>query len=343
MFLHPAAQSSSSEAKAEGYDGRSSKGRDGFRLTSHQESNPSMLQLRQQSSFIAASKGGTRQRGNDVTGSKNDHGRLVIIATPIGNLGDMSPRAIESLKACDLILAEDTRQTKKLLSHFGLAGHVESFHEHNEDKKANSVLDRLQGGLVVGLVSDAGTPTLSDPGFKLVRRARELGIRIEPIPGPFAAALAVAASGLPPTPFAFYGFAPRKAGERRHFYEELAERSMTAVVYESPNRLVASLRDALAAMGEIEITIGRELTKLHEELLSGTISSVVADLESRESIRGEVTIVFAPVERVNPTVDTESLRTELETLLKDGLRRTEALKVLAERHGLRKNDLYGRL
>ena len=270
-------------------------------------------------------------------------GRLVVIATPIGNLGDMTPRGVEALRSCDLILAEDTRHTRKLLSHFGLTVRLESFHEHNEEQKADTIVDRIRDGLIVGLVSDAGTPTLSDPGYRLIRRAREIGIRVEPIPGPFAAALAVAASGLPPIPFGFHGFAPRKSGERRRFYEGLAERSMTAVVYESPNRLVASLRDALAAMGDVEITVGREMTKLHEEFLNGSISSVIAELESRESIRGEVTIVYGPSTKSDVNTDIESLRAELASLQQDGLKRTEALKVLAERHGLRKNDLYGKL
>lgn len=267
--------------------------------------------------------------------------KLVLIGTPIGNLQDMSPRGVEAIRNCSRLLCEDTRHTRKLLNHFGISVPVESFHEHNEPEKAAKVIDAIAGGEVVGLVSDAGMPVLSDPGFMLVRLARQRGITVEAIPGPFAAALAIAASGIPPLPFTFYGFTPHRGGERREFYRSIAAAGQTAVVYESPERLLESLRDAQEELGDVEVTVAREMTKIHEEFLYGTIASVLRVLEKRERIKGEIAIVFAAASAPSqPTVGTELVRAEFDRLREEGMRRNDAIKLLAERYRMRKNDLY---
>lgn len=267
-------------------------------------------------------------------------GKLLVIGTPIGNLGDMSRRAVEAIRSCSRLLCEDTRHTRKLLSHFRISAKVESFHEHNEDQKAAEVIEAIAGGETIGLVSDAGMPVLSDPGFALVQAARERGITVEPIPGPVAAILALVASGIAPQPFTFYGFAPHRSGERREFYRSIAASTTTAIVYESPERVVDSLRDALQELGDVAATVAREMTKVHEEFLHGTLSQIIATLEARKKIKGELTIVLAAASPLQAHVDPEAIRTEFRRLRDHGMRRNDALKLLAERYRIRKNELY---
>ncbi|HUO84312.1 MAG TPA: 16S rRNA (cytidine(1402)-2'-O)-methyltransferase [Thermoanaerobaculia bacterium] len=268
-------------------------------------------------------------------------GKLLVIGTPIGNLDDLSARAIAAIKSCAILYCEDTRHTRKLLTHFGISVPLDSFHEHNERDKTDRIVERIRSGETVGLVSDAGMPQLSDPGHPLLRKVRELGLRVEPIPGPFAGALALVASGLPPVPFAFFGFAPHRTGERREFYHRVAAARMTSIVYESPNRVIGSLEDARAAMGDVEVTVAREMTKLHEEFLNGAISGVLETLRQRSTIPGEITLVFgaaaeAPVSLPAP----EILRDELHRLRDQGMRRNDAIKVLAEKYGVSRNEVY---
>lgn len=267
-------------------------------------------------------------------------GKLLIVGTPLGNLGDMSPRAIAALKSADLILCEDTRHTRKLLTHFGIDRPTDSYHEHNEDQKAALLAARIERGETLALVSDAGMPVISDPGYPIVRLARERGLTIEPIPGPFAGVLALAASGIAPLPFTFLGFTPHRQGERIDFYRSAAELGHTVIVYESPERVVASLQDALEVLGDTEITVAREMTKMHEELLSGRISEVLATLQGRDRVYGEITIVLAAAARQAAAVATEELRAELERLRESGMRRNDAVKAVAEKFGMRKNDVY---
>jgi 16S rRNA (cytidine1402-2'-O)-methyltransferase len=269
-------------------------------------------------------------------------GKLFIIGTPIGNLADLSPRAVEAIRSCSLLLCEDTRHTRKLLGHLALSVPLQSFHEHNEDEAAEGLVERLRRGETLGLVSDAGLPLLSDPGFALLRRLREVNeVSVEPIPGPFAAALALVASGLPPLPFTFWGFAPHREGDRRDFYRRIASSGMTATVYESPQRVVESLATAEEELGDVGMTLAREMTKMHEEFLHGRISEVRATLASRESILGEITLVFqAAAERASSAPDTERLRRDFAELRAQGLRRNDATKILADRYGLPKNELY---
>lgn len=266
--------------------------------------------------------------------------KLLIVGTPLGNLSDMPPRAIEALKSADLILCEDTRHTRKLLTHFGIDRPTDSYHEHNEDQKAAALIARIEAGATLALVSDAGMPVVSDPGFRIVRLARERGVPVEPIPGPFAGVLALVASGIAPLPFTFLGFTPHRQGERLDFYRRAAELGHTTIVYESPERVIASLEDALAVLGDTEVTVAREMTKMHEELINGTISEVLERLRDRERVHGEITLVFAAPARVAEEVQPEQLRAEFERLRESGMRRNDAVKAVAEKFGMRKNDVY---
>ncbi|MEK6371802.1 MAG: 16S rRNA (cytidine(1402)-2'-O)-methyltransferase [Acidobacteriota bacterium] len=266
-------------------------------------------------------------------------GKLLIVGTPIGNLGDLSPRAVEALRSADLVLCEDTRHTRGLLTHFGIDKPTQRFDDHTEDARGGTFADRIEAGETVALVSDAGMPVISDPGFRLVRIARERGLTVEPIPGPFAGVLALVASGIAPLPFTFLGFTPHRHGERSEFYRRLAALGHTAIVYESPERLVESLRDALPILGDVEVAVAREMTKLHEELIRGTISEVIASLESR-TIKGEVTVVFAAAAPPESNVAPDDVASEFKRLRDSGMRRNDAVKAVAEKFGLRKNEVY---
>jgi 16S rRNA (cytidine1402-2'-O)-methyltransferase len=267
-------------------------------------------------------------------------GKLLIVGTPIGNLSDLSPRAIEALKSADTILCEDTRHTRKLLTHFGIETPTESYHEHNEDEKAPRLIERMEKGATLALVSDAGMPVVSDPGYRVVRLAREHGIAIEPIPGPFAGILALVASGLAPLPFTFLGFTPHREGQRRDFYRRAAELGHTVIIYEAPERVIVSLEDARRAFGGAEVTVARELTKMHEEILTGTIDSVLETLGARDSIKGEITIVLGAPVVAAAEASQEEIAAEFKRLRDAGVRRNDAVKAIAEKFGMRKNDVY---
>lgn len=220
-------------------------------------------------------------------------GRLRVVATPIGNLEDLSPRAREALASADLVACEDTRRTGRLLKHLGLEKRLISLHEHNERQRLPKLIAALEEGRTVALVSDAGTPLLSDPGFLLVREATARGIRVEAVPGPSAVLAALVVAGLPPYPFTFAGFPPPKSGRRRRFYDKLAALDHTVVVFESPHRLAASLEDAVAAFGaDRRAVLARELTKLHEEVLRGTLGELAREVTGRESLKGEFVLVI---------------------------------------------------
>ena len=267
-------------------------------------------------------------------------GKLLIVGTPIGNLSDFSPRAIEALKSADLVLCEDTRHTRKLLTHYGIETPTESYHEHNEDDKAPRLIERLESGSTLALVSDAGMPVVSDPGYRVVRLAREHGIAVEPIPGPFAGVLALVASGVPPLPFTFLGFTPHREGQRRDFYRRAAEFGHTVIIYESPERVTTSLEDARASFGDAEVTVARELTKMHEEIISGTIDSVLEQLNARDSVKGEITIILGAPAVQGKEASKDDVVAEFDRLRGSGMRRNDAVKAVAEKFGMRKNDVY---
>jgi 16S rRNA (cytidine1402-2'-O)-methyltransferase len=228
-----------------------------------------------------------------VTAAAPGGGRLQVVATPIGNLADLSPRAREALAAADLVACEDTRHTGLLLSRLGIKARLVSYHEHNERQRVPQLLAALAEGKTVALVSDAGTPLLSDPGFPLVRAALAQGTVVEAVPGPSALLAALVVSGLPPLPFTFAGFPPQRPAKRRGFFARLAALPHTVVFYESPHRLASSLADAAGAFGDRPAVMARELTKLHEETRRGTLAELAAALAD-DKVRGEVVIVVGP-------------------------------------------------
>jgi 16S rRNA (cytidine1402-2'-O)-methyltransferase len=219
-------------------------------------------------------------------------GKLLVVSTPIGNLDDLSLRARAAFETADRVACEDTRVTGRLLAHAGIKSKLVSLHEHNERQRVPQLLEALESGETIALASDAGTPLLSDPGFVLVREAAAAGVRVEAIPGPSAALAALVVSGLPPYPFTFAGFPPPKGGKRRTFYRRFAELGHTLVVFESPHRLAASLEDALTELGDRPAALCRELTKLHEETLRGSLSELLQEVRERGSVKGEVVLVM---------------------------------------------------
>lgn len=221
-------------------------------------------------------------------------GELVVVATPIGNLDDISDRARTALERADLIACEDTRRTGLLLQRLEVGKRtLLSLHEHNEGRRIPEILDRLATGASVALVSDSGTPLISDPGFKLVRAATEEDIAVTATPGPSAPVLALVLSGLPPLPYTFAGFAPAKRGARSRFLERFADLDHTLVLFESPHRLVACLEDAAEILGARRAAVAREMTKLHEEVVRGRLPELATAFGERARIKGEITLVVA--------------------------------------------------
>jgi 16S rRNA (cytidine1402-2'-O)-methyltransferase len=217
-------------------------------------------------------------------------GILYIVATPIGNLADMSERAIETLKKVDLIASEDTRTSRNLLSRFNITTAQTSYHDHNEKSKAPGIIDAILAGKSVAVISDAGTPLISDPGYTLINMAIAEGIEIVPVPGPSAILAALVSSGFPTDRFCFEGYPPRTEGKRKRFFERLADECRTIVFFESPHRIKKSLKVMLDIYGDREIYVGRELTKKFEEKWRGAISVILEDIEGR-TIKGEITVV----------------------------------------------------
>ncbi|MCP4202172.1 MAG: 16S rRNA (cytidine(1402)-2'-O)-methyltransferase [bacterium] len=216
---------------------------------------------------------------------------MTVVATPIGNLEDLSSRARQALEMADSVACEDTRRTGRLLAHLGLKKNLISLHEHNERARLPSLLEKLESGRQIALVSDAGTPLLSDPGYLLVREAIARGVTVEAVPGPSALLAALVVSALPPHPFTFIGFPPPKSGKRRTFFVRFADLGHTVIFFESPHRLLPSLEDALAVFGDRPAAVLRELTKMHEEALRGTLGALVEQLRDKKP-RGEYVIVI---------------------------------------------------
>lgn len=265
-------------------------------------------------------------------------GTLHLVGTPIGNLGDMTDRARQTLAAVDLIAAEDTRRTTKLLAHFGIRARTVSLFEGNDRERTAELVRALRDGKDVAVVSDAGMPGLSDPGFRLVRACAEEGIDVRVVPGASAVASALVVSGLPTDRFVFEGFLPRRAGERRARLESLAREPRTVVVFESARRLGGLLGDALSALGDRRVAVARELTKLHEEVIRGRISEVVAWISSRD-LKGEVTVVIEGASEPAPP-DLAELAAEAAALAASGKRKREAAAEVARRHGASANAVY---
>ena len=266
-------------------------------------------------------------------------GILYVIATPIGNLEDITLRALAILKQVDLIAAEDTRHTRILLAHYQIQTPLTSYHEHNEQSRAPLLIERLQRGENLALVTDAGTPAISDPGYRLIAGAIGAGIRIVPVPGPSALLAALSASGMPTHRFVFEGFLPSKRSDRQKKLESLRDEPRTLVFYEAPHRLHESLADMRRIFGEREIAVGRELTKLHEEFARGSLDDVNLELSRRE-LKGESTIVGrgASGRRGAPTA--EQLCSDIDRLAKQGAGIKQIAETLAARYRLPKRQVY---
>jgi 16S rRNA (cytidine1402-2'-O)-methyltransferase len=269
-------------------------------------------------------------------------GKLYIVATPIGNLEDITLRALCILKEVDLIACEDTRHTRKLLAHYEISNPTISYHEHNERERAPELIAHLESNHSVALVSDAGTPMISDPGFRVVKMAIERGIRVVPVPGASALIAALAASGLPTDEFLFAGFLPPKRLHRRARLAALKSLDATLVFYESPRRIRETIRDALDALGDRPSVIARELTKLHEEFIRGLLSEIELPASSE---RGEFVLMIGPASRSQPERKSDqpahSINDEVQRLMRDeGLTQKDALKRVARERRISKSDAY---
>jgi 16S rRNA (cytidine1402-2'-O)-methyltransferase len=270
-------------------------------------------------------------------------GTLSVVSTPIGNLEDITLRALRVLRESHVIAAEDTRRTARLLTHFGITTPTVSVHEHNEHARIAQLLERLAAGEHVALVTDAGTPLLSDPGLLLVRAAIDRGFRVEPIPGPSAILSALVASALATDEFVFLGFAPNRSQARLDWYRRADTHGLPFVVFEAPHRLIASLRDALEALGPRQVVACRELTKLHEQHVRGDLPAVINHFEAHEP-RGELTLVFAAAdpETTTPEADVsdEAVWAEFCRLTDSGVARRDAIARLARRLGRSSREIY---
>lgn len=271
-------------------------------------------------------------------------GTLYLVATPIGNLADITHRALQVLKDVDLIACEDTRHTNKLLNHYGITTKTISYHEHNEQQRATHLIEKLKEGSDIAVVSDAGTPSISDPGFRLVRAAIENDINVVPVPGPSALISALIAAGLPTDEFFFAGFLPSRPNARRTRLSELQSVPGTLIFYEAPHRLVATLKDALEVLGEREAVVARELTKLHEEIRRGRLSQLAADYaDQKNDIRGEIVVLIDRNVIGVTSKNQASIATLVDQFEQEGLDHRAALKKAARELGLSRAEAYRQL
>lgn len=267
-------------------------------------------------------------------------GTLYLVSTPIGNLEDITLRALRILAEVDLIACEDTRRTRKLLSHFRISKSLVSMHDYNERGMIPKILARLEEDANIALVSDAGTPLISDPGFMLVREALTRGVPVVALPGPSALITALVSSGLPVNEFVFLGFLPARSGARRSRLAELATLSSTAILYEAPHRLTQTLEDAVEVLGpERPAVVARELTKIHEELIRGTLAEVREKVDAKP-VRGEIVLLIGPDERRRSGAE-EGLADEVSRLIEvEGVQRNEAIRRAARLRGITRSEAY---
>ncbi len=264
---------------------------------------------------------------------------LYVVATPIGNIEDISARAIETLKQVALIAAEDTRHSQRLCQHYGINTPMISLHEHNEESRVVQIAAKLDANESIALISDAGTPLISDPGFKLVRALREQGYKVSPVPGPSAIITALSVAGLPTDSFSFFGFLPAKSSSRKQRYQELENRTETMVFYESSHRIAASLQDALETLGNRHAVVARELTKTFETILDGPLIELIDILEQdHNQSKGEFVLMITGIDKKanNVSIDSERL---LKELLKE-LPPNKASKIASNFTGISKKELY---
>src|SRR5262245_4953252 len=267
-------------------------------------------------------------------------GTLYVVATPIGNLEDVTLRALRVLREVDLVACEDTRRTARLLQAHGITARTTSYFEHNERWKGDRLLDELRAGRSVALVSDAGTPAVSDPGFRLVRDARAAGLAVVPVPGPNAAIAAVSVSGLPSDRFLYVGFLPARRLARRRAIDALRARQETLVLYESPVRLQDALADLMEGLGDREAFLCREATKVHEEYRLSPLSALAGEIEGREVVKGEVVLVIAGAGTSGPSE--EAPEAIFRRLVATGMTRRQAVKETARQTGLAAREVYRR-
>ncbi|MBI5444091.1 MAG: 16S rRNA (cytidine(1402)-2'-O)-methyltransferase [Deltaproteobacteria bacterium] len=270
-------------------------------------------------------------------------GSLAVVATPLGNPADITLRAIATLRAADLVAAEDTRTARRLLAAHGISKPLVSYHEWNEAQRAEALLGKLEEGARVALVSEAGTPGLSDPGFDLVRLARRRGIRVFPVPGPSALVSFLSVSGLPTDAFSFFGFPPSRSAARKKLFHSLAARPETLIFYESPRRILDALRDAVESLGDRPAALGREMTKPHEEFLFGPLSEVHGLLSERTKVLGEICWGVAGSRGEDRRPEEHALQEEIRQLLARGLPLREAARVLVTGRTLSVKEAYAML
>jgi 16S rRNA (cytidine1402-2'-O)-methyltransferase len=270
----------------------------------------------------------------------DETGALYVVATPIGNRDDITIRALNILGQVDLVAAEDTRHTGRFLAHHNIKCRMISFHEHNERKRTPDLINRLKAGSSVALVSNAGTPSVSDPGYRLVKEAIDSDIRVIPIPGVSAAITALCVAGMPTDSFVFLGFPAKKKARRLNQLNDLAGEHRTIVFYESPRRISTFLEEIIDIMGDRYGVLAREMTKLHEEFIRGSLSEILSSLNARPAIKGECTLLVTGCEE-NKEVSLKTVRTEIiKALEKKENRLSEIAKAVAEKHGLSKNKVY---
>jgi 16S rRNA (cytidine1402-2'-O)-methyltransferase len=266
-------------------------------------------------------------------------GKLYIVSTPIGNLEDITLRALRTLKEVDLIACEDTRVTKKFLSHYQIHKPLTSYHEHNEREKAEELIPLLEAGKNIAVVSDAGTPGVSDPGYRLVSLASQQGIQVSPVPGPSAAIAALSASGLPTSSFTFLGFLPKSAKKRKERLESVREYAQALIFYESPNRVIETLKDMFKVLGDRQVSVSREITKMFEETLRDKISKLINTLEQRENIKGEFTIVLEG--RINDINELNDIIDKQLNIYKEStLSLSDTVKEISRNLGISKSKIY---
>lgn len=270
----------------------------------------------------------------------DETGALYVVATPIGNRDDITIRALNILGQVDLVAAEDTRHTGRFLAHHNIKCRMISFHEHNERERTPDLINRLKAGSSVALVSNAGTPSVSDPGYRLVKEAIDSDIRVIPIPGVSAAITALCVAGMPTDSFVFVGFPAKKNARRLNQLNDLAGEHRTIVFYESPRRISTFLEEIIDIMGDRYGVLAREMTKLHEEFIRGSLSEILSSLNARPAIKGECTLLVTGCEE-NKEVSLKTVRTEIiKALEKKENRLSEIAKAVAEKHGLSKNKVY---
>lgn len=277
-------------------------------------------------------------------------GKIYLVATPIGNLSDISMRAIETLKNVDIIACEDTRNTIRLLNHFEIKGHLTSYHEYNKIDKAYELCEKVKEGNNIAFVSDAGMPAISDPGYELVDIAYKEGLEVTVVPGASAVVSALAISGISSRRFAFEGFLPADKNEKKEILTELSQESRTLILYEAPHRLLKTLKELFEYMGDRNIAIVREITKLHEEVLRGKLADIIADYESeRIAVRGEYVLVIEGKsllekrEERQKSFEEISIREHYEKYIAEGMDKKEAMKAVAKDRGIQKRDVYKEL